>query len=141
VDGKELRALSRATLRSYARYWLEVFRLPVIPAERIVSGMHVNPTGEEALEYLKNGRGVIFALPHMGNFEQAGVDHRARGRLVHHRRRTPQARVGLPDAVPPVPAGPGHGGAAADRRPAARSASWRSGCGPASWSAWSATGT
>ena len=28
VDGQELRALSRAALRSYARYWLEVFRLP-----------------------------------------------------------------------------------------------------------------
>ena len=32
VDGKELRALSRAALRSYARYWLEVFRLPVTPS-------------------------------------------------------------------------------------------------------------
>ena len=74
VDGKELRALSRATLRSYARYWLEVFRLPVIPAERIVAGMHINADGEEALfANLKAGRGVVVALPHMGNFEQAGA--------------------------------------------------------------------
>ncbi len=29
VTGKELRALSRQTMRSYARYWLEAFRLPV----------------------------------------------------------------------------------------------------------------
>jgi lauroyl/myristoyl acyltransferase len=73
VDGKELRALSRATLRSYARYWLEVFRLPVIPVERIVSGMHINAAGEQALfANLKAGRGVVIALPHMGNFEQAG---------------------------------------------------------------------
>ena len=73
VDGKELRALSRATLRSYARYWLEVFRLPVIPVERIVSGMHINAAGKEALSAnLKAGRGVVIALPHMGNFEQAG---------------------------------------------------------------------
>jgi KDO2-lipid IV(A) lauroyltransferase len=73
VDGKELRALSRATLRSYARYWLEVFRLPVIPVARIVSGMHINAAGEEALSAnLKAGRGVVIALPHMGNFEQAG---------------------------------------------------------------------
>ncbi|HJY74426.1 MAG TPA: hypothetical protein VJ347_21840, partial [Streptosporangiaceae bacterium] len=48
VDGKELRTLSRAALRSYARYWLEVFRLPVIPVERILSGMHINPAGEAA---------------------------------------------------------------------------------------------
>ena len=80
VDGKELRALSRATLRSYARYWLEVFRLPVIPVARIVSGMHVNPAGEAALfANLKAGRGVVLALPHMGNFEQAGAWVVARG--------------------------------------------------------------
>ncbi len=73
VDGKELRALSRAALRSYARYWLEVFRLPVIPIERIVSGMHVNAEGEaELFANLKSGRGAVIALPHMGNFEQAG---------------------------------------------------------------------
>ncbi|HLN68729.1 MAG TPA: phosphatidylinositol mannoside acyltransferase [Streptosporangiaceae bacterium] len=73
VDGKELRALSRAALRSYARYWLEVFRLPVIPVERIVSGMHINAEGEaELFANLKSGRGAVIALPHMGNFEQAG---------------------------------------------------------------------
>jgi lauroyl/myristoyl acyltransferase len=74
VDGKELRTLSRAALRSYARYWLEVFRLPVIPAERILSGMHIEPAGEAALfANLKAGRGVVIALPHMGNFEQAAA--------------------------------------------------------------------
>ena len=74
VDGKELRALSHATLRSYARYWLEVFRLPVIPIERIMSGMHINAEGEaELFANLKAGRGVVTALPHMGNFEQAGA--------------------------------------------------------------------
>jgi KDO2-lipid IV(A) lauroyltransferase len=74
VDGKELRALSRTAMRSYARYWLEVFRLPVIPVERIQSGMHINADGEAALfAHLKAGRGVLLALPHMGNFEQAGA--------------------------------------------------------------------
>jgi KDO2-lipid IV(A) lauroyltransferase len=74
VDGGELRALSRAALRSYARYWLEVFRLPVIPVEQIVSGMHHRGPGKEKLLALLNsGRGVVIALPHMGNFEQAGV--------------------------------------------------------------------
>jgi len=74
VDGKELRAVSRAALRSYARYWLEVFRLPMIPVERIVSGMHFRGPGKETmLAHLKAGRGVVIALPHLGNFEQAGV--------------------------------------------------------------------
>ena len=49
VDGKELRTLSRAALRSYARYWLETFRLPVIPVERILSGMHIDAAGEDAM--------------------------------------------------------------------------------------------
>ena len=80
VDGQELRTLSRAALRSYARYWLEVFRLPAIPVERIVSGMHIDPAGEAAMfGHLKAGRGVILALPHMGNFEQAGAWVVARG--------------------------------------------------------------
>jgi phosphatidylinositol dimannoside acyltransferase len=72
VDGKELRTLSRAAMHSYARYWLETFRLPAIPVERIMSGMHVNAEGEaELFANLKAGRGVVIALPHMGNFEQA----------------------------------------------------------------------
>jgi KDO2-lipid IV(A) lauroyltransferase len=74
ADGAELRALSNAVVKSYARYWLEAFRMPVIPVERLVAGMHINPEGEEAmLAHLKAGRGVIFTLPHMGNFEQAGA--------------------------------------------------------------------
>ena len=71
VTGKELRALSRQTMRSYARYWLEAFRLPVLPTERIMAGMHC--LGEERIQdNIKAGRGVIVALPHMGNYEQAG---------------------------------------------------------------------
>jgi phosphatidylinositol dimannoside acyltransferase len=74
ADGAELRALSNAVVKSYARYWLEAFRMPVIPVDRLVAGMHINPEGTEAmLGCLKAGRGVIFTLPHMGNFEQAGA--------------------------------------------------------------------
>jgi phosphatidylinositol dimannoside acyltransferase len=71
--GKELRTLSRAVMRSYARYYLETFRLQIIPDERIRTDMHVNQENLDlTLEHLKNGRGVIYALPHMGDFEQAG---------------------------------------------------------------------
>ena len=71
--GAELRALSRAVMRSYARYYLETFRLQVIPDERIVAGMHVNQENLDlTLQHMKDGRGVIYALPHMGDFEQAG---------------------------------------------------------------------
>jgi len=71
--GHELRALSRAVMRSYARYYLEAFRLQVIPDEQIQAGMHVNQENVDlTLQHLKAGRGVIYALPHMGDFEQAG---------------------------------------------------------------------
>lgn len=74
ADGGELRDLSRETMRSYARYYCETFRLQDIPAERLDAELTVNRDQvDKALEYMKNGRGVIFALPHMGNFEQAGA--------------------------------------------------------------------
>jgi lauroyl/myristoyl acyltransferase len=72
--GKALRDLSREGIRSYARYYLEAFRMQVIPPERILDGMHMRGPGEQiAFEHLKAGRGVLFVLPHMGNFEQAGA--------------------------------------------------------------------
>jgi KDO2-lipid IV(A) lauroyltransferase len=76
TGARELRRLSRTVMRSYARYYLEAFRIQVIPAGRLLGpGLHLQ--GGENLEltlnYMKDGRGVIYALPHMGNFEQAGA--------------------------------------------------------------------
>jgi KDO2-lipid IV(A) lauroyltransferase len=73
ASGGELRALSRQAMRSYARYWLEAFRLPVMPADRLVGGMLDTGHIETAFEYLAAGRGVVFALPHMGNYDQAAA--------------------------------------------------------------------
>ncbi len=79
ASGKELRALSRAGMRSYARYWMEVFRLPVISTDRILADMRASGEEQTAFAYLAAGRGVVFALPHMGNWEQAGAWIIARG--------------------------------------------------------------
>ena len=117
--GAELRALSRAVMRSYARYYLETFRLQIIPDERILSGMHVNMEQlDRTLEHMRGGRGVIYALPHMGDFEQAGrwVILAGAGSFVAPCRAA-QAGVGVPD-VPRVPPGPRHGNSADKRRPA-----------------------
>lgn len=68
----ELRELSHRAMRSYLRYWLESFRLPSMSRERILSGMHI--TGiEELYKDLDAGRGVVAALPHMGNWDHAGA--------------------------------------------------------------------
>ncbi|WP_131746441.1 phosphatidylinositol mannoside acyltransferase [Frankia sp. Cppng1_Ct_nod] len=70
--GTDLDRLTRMAMRSYARYWLEVFRLQDMPRDRIVEGMRMldEPRLRDALA---SGRGTIAALPHMGNWEHAGA--------------------------------------------------------------------
>ncbi|HZB33665.1 MAG TPA: phosphatidylinositol mannoside acyltransferase [Streptosporangiaceae bacterium] len=69
---EEIRRLAKRVLRSYFRYWLEVFRLPEMPRERIVSRMHL-ADADRLYDALKTGRGVIVALPHMGNYDHGGA--------------------------------------------------------------------
>lgn len=64
--------LTRAAVRSYARYWCEVFRLPVTSQERVVQGM--TTVGEQRLRTaVAASTGTILALPHSGNWDQAGA--------------------------------------------------------------------
>jgi KDO2-lipid IV(A) lauroyltransferase len=59
-------------MRSYMRYWRESFRLPVWDADRIARSFA--PEGHERIgEILAAGRGVVLALPHMGNWDLAGA--------------------------------------------------------------------
>ena len=57
VSGKELRAVSRAGMRSYGRYWMEVFRLPAVGTERILRDMQINADADRALHDVANGKG------------------------------------------------------------------------------------
>jgi KDO2-lipid IV(A) lauroyltransferase len=68
----DLPALTRAGLRSYLRYWLEVFRLPALAPEEIVSRMRVDGL-DHVRGALAAGRGAVAALPHMGNWDHAGA--------------------------------------------------------------------
>jgi KDO2-lipid IV(A) lauroyltransferase len=68
----DLDDLTRAALRSYARYWLEVFRLPVMPPSVVIDGTHT--IGEGIVRAaIASPRGVVLALPHSGNWDQAGA--------------------------------------------------------------------
>ncbi|HEY1968488.1 MAG TPA: phosphatidylinositol mannoside acyltransferase [Pseudonocardia sp.] len=70
----ELDALVLAGMRSYARYWHEVFRLPAMDPARLYSAMDARVGGVEHLERgLAQGRGVVAALTHSGNWDVAGA--------------------------------------------------------------------
>ncbi|GAA1168346.1 phosphatidylinositol mannoside acyltransferase [Corynebacterium glaucum] len=69
------RELVRDSMRSYARYWLEAFRLPRIAQdEKALARFTEGVEGREHLEAaLAKGNGVILTLPHTGNWDFAGL--------------------------------------------------------------------
>jgi KDO2-lipid IV(A) lauroyltransferase len=72
LDDAALEDLTRRGMQSYARYWQEAFRLPSLSRERIVAASSM--PGREHLERARaEGRGVVLALPHSGNWDAAGV--------------------------------------------------------------------
>ncbi len=72
LSEQELDTLTRRAVRSYARYWQEAFRLPVIEPGRIVG--NTVTTGQEQVDRLRaDGRPIVFALPHSGNWDAAAV--------------------------------------------------------------------
>jgi phosphatidylinositol dimannoside acyltransferase len=72
VSDDELRQLSKQGMRSYFRYWCDSFRLPAWSRETIVSSM-VAYDDHHLADALAEGRGVVVALPHMGNWDHAGA--------------------------------------------------------------------
>jgi KDO2-lipid IV(A) lauroyltransferase len=70
----ELDDLVRQSLRSYARYWLEAFRLPAMDLAAVHASCDALVSGQENLDAaLAQGTGAILALPHSGNWDMAGV--------------------------------------------------------------------
>ncbi|MER5889734.1 phosphatidylinositol mannoside acyltransferase [Streptomyces sp. NPDC001941] len=67
-----LAQLSKAGMRSYMRYWMESFRLPAWSAERARDNVEIKDV-HHLTEGLDSGRGVILALPHLANWDLAGV--------------------------------------------------------------------
>jgi lauroyl/myristoyl acyltransferase len=72
LSESELDELLARAMRSYARYWQEAFRLPSMDHRRIAAE-HRN-VGVEHLERARDeGRSVILALPHSGNWDAAAI--------------------------------------------------------------------
>jgi KDO2-lipid IV(A) lauroyltransferase len=72
LNNRELRLLTREGVRSYMRYWCEVFQLPSMNSADIIGRMR--SVDEWRLrDAVAAGKGMILALPHMGNWDHAGA--------------------------------------------------------------------
>lgn len=68
----ELEALVRDGVRSYFRYWCELFRLGSWTREEVARRTRVVGEPRVRAAYAR-GRGVVVALPHMANWDWAGA--------------------------------------------------------------------
>ncbi|MFE2730240.1 phosphatidylinositol mannoside acyltransferase [Streptomyces sp. NPDC059349] len=69
---ERLKQLSKAGMRSYLRYWMESFRLPSWSADRVRNGFDIDDA-HLLTDGLASDKGVILALPHLGNWDLAGA--------------------------------------------------------------------
>jgi len=71
LSERQIRRAVQKSYESYARYYIETFRLPLLNSKQIQSGVSID--GFEYIESgLKLGKGVILALPHLGGWEWSG---------------------------------------------------------------------
>ena len=71
LSGLRLRRAVQEAFDSYARYWLESFRLPTLSVDTVERGFEVDGY-EHIVDALAQGNGVILVLPHLGGWEWAG---------------------------------------------------------------------
>lgn len=69
---ERLAELSRAGMRSYMRYWMESFRLPAWDEERVRRSVEIENI-RRLHDGMARGKGVVLALPHLANWDLAGV--------------------------------------------------------------------
>jgi KDO2-lipid IV(A) lauroyltransferase len=67
-----LKSLTRKGMHSYMRYWCDAFRLPDWTPERILATCRIE-NDAPVRQALAEGRGVVMALPHSGNWDHAGA--------------------------------------------------------------------
>lgn len=64
-------AATKEAFDLYGRYWLDTFRLRIMPPDEVERRFVVEGI-EQLDEALRRGKGVVAVLPHMGNWDAAG---------------------------------------------------------------------
>ncbi|MFF3690252.1 phosphatidylinositol mannoside acyltransferase [Streptomyces sp. NPDC002187] len=72
AGAERLAELSKAGMRSYMRYWMESFRLPTWSQERAAQSFSAKDV-HHLTDALASGKGVVVALPHLANWDVAGI--------------------------------------------------------------------
>ena len=72
ASARKLQALTRKGMHSYMRYWCDMFRLADWSPERILATCR-SEGDEPVRQALAEGRGVVMALSHSGNWDHAGA--------------------------------------------------------------------
>ena len=78
-DSERVQELVVESFRSYARYWLETFRLVREDKEFFLDRFRAKGTDRNIDDALALGKGVIVAVGHLGNWDAAGAWVGARG--------------------------------------------------------------
>ncbi|WIM94762.1 phosphatidylinositol mannoside acyltransferase [Actinoplanes oblitus] len=66
--------LVRDGLRSYARYWMEAFRLPSRSREQNAAGFFMHTESYDEMKgVIAEGNGIVLALPHVANWDAAAA--------------------------------------------------------------------
>jgi len=72
LKGLDLENLTKDAMRSYMRYWCETFRLPDWDSKKISSSVELVDS-HLLTDPLDQGKGVVVALPHAGNWDLAAA--------------------------------------------------------------------
>ncbi|HET6816085.1 MAG TPA: phosphatidylinositol mannoside acyltransferase [Mycobacteriales bacterium] len=72
VSDRDLRRMTHLGVRSYLRYWCEVFQLPRMPLATVQARFRTIDE-HRMRDAVARGRGTVLVLPHMGNWDVAGA--------------------------------------------------------------------
>jgi KDO2-lipid IV(A) lauroyltransferase len=72
LNSSEMDALLRQAMSSYLRYWCDTFRIQDWSISEIQDSVTLT-RGELLLDPMRDGKGVVIALPHSGNWDHAGA--------------------------------------------------------------------